>query len=117
MRGWLTLSCTTDERQQQSLPGETWHAVANIQGDASLPAHFEGLNVSLDGGPGHGVATNVHGYIQNKQWVVIESDAFVAWIADGGSLTVTTLYEGEGVTFDVSELRLFGDLVPGRCRW
>ena len=103
------------ERQSTSGP---WLATLNIQGDASLPAHFDGLNISLDGGPVHGIATEVYGgFIQNKIWRVKESDAFVAWIAARSSLSVTTLFEGEGVAFDVSEVRLFAQIVPERCRW
>lgn len=44
-------------------------------------------------------------------------DQFVAWMAGGDTLRVTTRFMGEGVTFDVSEFRLYRDLLPERCRW
>ena len=113
VRGSMTLLCSTDPRQ--NTPGP-WLVSVNIQGDAKLPAHYEGLNVSLDNGPEHGIATTKHG-LSHGTWAVAQADAFMAWIADGASLSVTTLFEGEGVTFDVSELRLFTTLVPERCRW
>ena len=113
VRGWMTLLCSTDPRQ--NTPGH-WFVSVNIQGDAELAAHYEGLNVSLDNGPEHGIATTKHG-LSHGTWAVVQADAFVAWIADGATLSVTTLFEGEGVTFDVSELRLFAEFVPERCRW
>lgn len=113
VRGWMTLLCSDDSRQ--NTPGP-WFVSVNIQGDAELAAHYEGLNVSLDNGPEHGIATAKHG-LSHGTWAVAQADAFVAWIADGASLSVTTLFEGEGVTFDVSELRLFTTLVPEQCRW
>ncbi len=114
VRGWMTLICSKSAEQ----PGEdAWFVNINIQGDASLPAHFEGLNVSLDGGQVHGIATKVHGHIANKDWLVINADAFVSWIAPGNSLSATTRFQGEGATFDVSEMKLYRHLVPDRCRW
>ena len=95
------------------------HVVFDISSDASLPAHFEGVNVSLDGGTVGGLPTSVHGNLLNHKWKVLDSkaDAFVSWVAAGRSLSVTTRYAGEGVTFDVSEMRLYRDFVPEWCRW
>ena len=113
VRGWLTLLCSNDVRQ--TTPGP-WFVSVNVQGDANLPDHYVGLNVNLDNGPEHGIATTKHG-TSHGTWAVTQGDAFVAWIADGETLSVTTLLDGEGVTFDVSELRQFATVVPERCRW
>ena len=78
----MTLTCSTDPNQ----PGSSdWFVTFNIQGDASLPVHFEGVNVSLDDGPVGGLATTAHGHMTRRTWAVADSkaDDFVAWIAAG----------------------------------
>ena len=111
VRGWMKLICSNPYDDNE------WFVRLTIQGDASLPAHYEGLNVSLDGGPVRGVETVVHGHPHNNNWRVLAGDLFVAWIAGGRTLKATTRFQGEGVTFDVSEFRLYRELLPQRCRW
>ena len=115
VRGWLKLLC--DGRPESD--DNAWTVIATISGDASLPEHYEGLNVGLDGGEVHGVATRLHGHPANNRWMVDPgiSDAFVSWLAGGETLSLTTRFEGEGVSFDVSEMRLLRHLVPEHCRW
>ena len=108
--GWMKLICTEYD-------GNEWFVRLTISGDASLPEHYVGLNVSLDGGPVRGIATVVHGHPHNNNWRVLAADEFVAWIAGGHSLKAITRFRGEGVSFDVSEFRLYRDLLPERCRW
>ena len=110
VRGWMKLICTEYD-------GNEWFVRLTVSGDASLPEHYEGLNVSLDDGPAHGIATVVHGHPHNNNWRVLAADEFVGWIAGGRTLRVTTRFQGEGVSFDVSEFRLYRDLLPQRCRW
>lgn len=107
VRGWMRLTCSSNG----------WSAVFVISGDATTAEHYRGLNISLDGGPVRGVRTTLLGHPHNNQWQVGDADALVAWMVRGSTLKVTTTFRGEGVSFDVSELRLFRDFVPDRCRW
>ena len=116
VRGWLKLICNT----RPSQPGSAaWFVMFDISSDADRLSDFESVNVSLDGGPVRGLATRLHGHIANTRWVVADdrADAFVSWMADGSTLKVITRYLGEGVSFDVSGLRLYTEFLPPNCTW
>ena len=116
VRGWLKLICNTRPGQ----PGPAaWFVMFDISSDADRLSDFEGVNVSLDGGPVRGLATRLHGHIANTRWVAADdkADAFVSWIAEGFTLKVITRYLGEGVSFDVSGLRLYTEFLPPNCTW
>lgn len=112
--GWLRLICSTTT-------GWAWLATFDIGGaDAVLPQLYEGLNIRVDGGAWRGLRTTQSQAPgrppAHDSWEVTDADALMSVIVAGATLEVQVL-NNKGAVFDVSELRLFRDFVPDRCRW